>query len=123
MNPAPKWNPLSRCSRVFPLCIQGTRIVNKLNPYALPSWFRALKDEMKKSSFEKLSTFVKQKRKEGTVYPSPENVFSWTKRPLNEIKVSSIRTYRILGRFRNPGENENISKPSYEALNLFSDRT
>ena len=119
MSPSPKWNPLLKCSRAFPLCIQGTRIINKLNPYALFSWFRALKDEMKKSSFEKLSTFVKQKRKEGTVYPAPENVFSWTKRPLNEIKVSSIRTSRILERFRNPGENEIISKPSYEAPYLF----
>ena len=52
------------------------------------SWFDALKAEMEKDSFRSLSKFVKEQRSKGTVYPTPENVFSWTKRPLYEIKVT-----------------------------------
>jgi len=52
-----------------------------------PSWFNALKDVMEKTKFKSLSEFVKQKRAKGTVYPKPMDVFSWTKMPMNKIKV------------------------------------
>ena len=51
------------------------------------TWFDALHDQLKKKSFAKLADFVKRQRKQGTVYPTPENVFNWTRRPLEEIKV------------------------------------
>ena len=57
-----------------------------------PSWFKALHDVMKKEKFEKLADFVKKKRSSGTVYPKPMDVFNWTKRPLNKIKVNDILT-------------------------------
>ena len=53
------------------------------------TWLNVLKDEMSKTRFSALADFVKSQRKVTTVYPSEMNVFSWTKKSLNEIKASS----------------------------------
>jgi len=51
------------------------------------SWFNALQPEMDKEYFKKLSKFVSDKRNIETVYPTVENVFRWTVKSLNKIKV------------------------------------
>ncbi|XP_053407280.1 uracil-DNA glycosylase-like isoform X2 [Mercenaria mercenaria] len=52
------------------------------------SWKEALQDEFSKPYFEKLNKFVMSERSKGTVYPQPENVFSWTKAcTVNDVKV------------------------------------
>jgi len=51
------------------------------------SWFNAMKPEMDKEYFQKLSKFVSQKRDAETVYPTVENVFRWTSKSLSKIKV------------------------------------
>ncbi|XP_065289296.1 uracil-DNA glycosylase-like isoform X2 [Dermacentor albipictus] len=43
------------------------------------SWFGALEQEFTKEYFVKLNSFVQEERRKFTVYPSHENVFSWTK--------------------------------------------
>ena len=53
------------------------------------SWFNAMKSEMDKEYFQKLSKFVSQKRDAETVYPTVQNVFRWTSKSLSRIKVSS----------------------------------
>lgn len=42
------------------------------------TWFRALQGEFDKPYFKKLSSFVKQQRETKTVFPPPEQVFTWT---------------------------------------------
>uniref|UniRef100_A0A6G1SEJ9 Uracil-DNA glycosylase n=1 Tax=Aceria tosichella TaxID=561515 RepID=A0A6G1SEJ9_9ACAR len=42
------------------------------------SWFKALQNEFEKPYFKKLSTFVQDQRKAKTVYPPPEQVYTWT---------------------------------------------
>jgi len=51
------------------------------------SWFNAMKSEMDKEYFQKLSKFVSQKRDAETVYPTVQNVFRWTSKSLDKIKV------------------------------------
>lgn len=52
------------------------------------SWRKALETEFSKPYFEKLSEFVHEQREKATVYPTPENVFSWTRAcTLDEVKV------------------------------------
>ena len=53
------------------------------------SSFNAMKSEMDKEYFQKLSKFVSQKRDAETVYPTVENVFRWTSKSLSKIKVST----------------------------------
>ena len=53
------------------------------------SWFNAMKPELDKEYFQKLSKFVSQKRDAETVYPTVQNVFRWTSKSLSKIKVSS----------------------------------
>lgn len=65
------------------------------------SWFGALEQEFSKEYFVKLSTFVQEERRKFTVYPSHEDVFSWTKScDVNKVKVV------ILGQdpYHNPGQ-------------------
>lgn len=64
-------------------------------------WYNILKDEFKKDYMSNLSSFIKKKRSEGTVYPSPENVFNAYKFvPYSDVKVC------IVGQdpYINPGE-------------------
>lgn len=42
------------------------------------SWFKALQPEFEKPYFKKLSSFVEQQRKTKTVFPPPDQVFTWT---------------------------------------------
>lgn len=65
------------------------------------SWFGALEQEFSKEYFVKLNSFVQEERRKYTVYPSHENVFSWTKScEVNKVKVV------ILGQdpYHNPGQ-------------------
>uniref|UniRef100_A0A1E1XE03 Uracil-DNA glycosylase n=1 Tax=Amblyomma aureolatum TaxID=187763 RepID=A0A1E1XE03_9ACAR len=65
------------------------------------SWFAALEPEFSKDYFVKLSSFVQDERRRYTVYPSHENVFTWTKScEVNKVKVI------ILGQdpYHNPGQ-------------------
>ena len=59
---------------------KGLEVIDK-------SWFNAMKPEMDKEYFQKLSKFVLQKRDAETVYPTVENVFRWTSKSLSKIKV------------------------------------
>jgi len=88
------------------------------------TWFDALHGELKKKSFTKLAEFVKEQRKKGTVFPAPDNVFSWTRRPLSEIKVV------ILGQdpYHGPNQAHGLSfsvlpptKPPPSLLNMFKE--
>lgn len=52
------------------------------------SWFRALEPEFAKPYFIQLSKFVAEERQKKTIYPSPENVFSWTRAcDIKDVKV------------------------------------
>ncbi|KAL3864642.1 hypothetical protein ACJMK2_006307 [Sinanodonta woodiana] len=44
-----------------------------------PSWFKALEPEFSKPYFIELSKFVESERRKGTVYPPPEDVFTFTR--------------------------------------------
>ena len=57
------------------------------------SWFQALEEEFNKPYFEQLSTFVSLERNRNTVFPSSEDVWSWTSR----TRIQDIRVV-ILGR-------------------------
>lgn len=53
-----------------------------------PSWFFALESEFSKPYFRKLSQFVEAERMKHKVYPSPENVWTWTRTcTVSEVKV------------------------------------
>lgn len=53
-----------------------------------PTWFKALEGEFSKDYMKRLGEFVAGERARGTVYPTAENVFSWTRLcPLREVKV------------------------------------
>ncbi|XP_059144768.1 uracil-DNA glycosylase-like [Physella acuta] len=55
------------------------------------SWFTALEPEFSKEYFIKLGTFIAEERKKGTVYPPPEQVFSWTRTcRIDSVKVVII---------------------------------
>lgn len=52
------------------------------------SWFAALEPEFSKEYFRKLSKFLSEERSKYTVYPPPENVFTWTRCcDINKVKV------------------------------------
>lgn len=53
-----------------------------------PSWYKALEPEFAKPYFSTLANFVEEERKKYTVYPSADEVFSWTCiTPVKETKV------------------------------------
>jgi hypothetical protein len=61
-----------------------------------PTWFQALEAEFRKPYFLKLSAHIEAERKKFAVYPSEEEVWSWTTRtPIQDTKVV------ILGKCRN----------------------
>lgn len=68
---------------------------NKVTPI-LPlnigqSWFTVLKDEFSKPYFIKLNKFVMDERKSYTIFPPPNEVFSWTQYcSMDEVKVIII---------------------------------
>ncbi|XP_069475537.1 uracil-DNA glycosylase isoform X5 [Ambystoma mexicanum] len=52
------------------------------------TWKEALSGEFVKPYFAKLTTFVAEERKRGTVYPPPHQVFTWTQMcPIRDVKV------------------------------------
>ena len=52
------------------------------------SWFKALEAEFKKPYFAALSAFVTKERSTGTIFPSFEEVWSWTTRTdIRETRV------------------------------------
>jgi uracil-DNA glycosylase len=52
------------------------------------SWKEKLADEFSKEYFEKLTEFVKNEYKEGTVYPGPKNIFrAFELCPFEKVKV------------------------------------
>ncbi|KAK6635746.1 hypothetical protein RUM44_001000 [Polyplax serrata] len=52
------------------------------------SWFFALENEFSKPYFKKLSEFVESERSKFTVYPTPENVWTWTRMcSTSQVKV------------------------------------
>ncbi|KAJ7349103.1 uracil-DNA glycosylase [Mycena albidolilacea] len=52
------------------------------------SWFEALRDEFEKPYFTKLKKFLAEERKKYTIYPSMENVYSWSRlTPLGSVRV------------------------------------
>ena len=57
------------------------------------SWFEALEAEFNKPFFTELNTFVSAERRRSTVFPSSEDVWSWTTR----TSIQDIRVV-ILGR-------------------------
>lgn len=59
-----------------------------LDPDMGVTWFYALENEFKKPYFKKLSEFVITERMKATVYPKPDDVWSWTKMcPISRVKV------------------------------------
>lgn len=57
------------------------------------SWFQVLEEEFNKPYFKELNSFVSAQRGRGTVFPSREDVWSWTTR----TSIQDIRVV-ILGR-------------------------
>lgn len=70
------------------------------------SWFRALQAEFDKQYFKKLSAFVQQERKNKTVYPPEDKVYSWT----HHHNIKDTRVI-ILGQdpYFNPGQAHGLS--------------
>jgi len=59
-----------------------------LHPNIGASWYRALAPEFTKPYFAKLSEFVVKERNNHTVYPTEEDVWSWTRYcQIKEVKV------------------------------------
>lgn len=55
------------------------------------SWFEQLQGEFKKPYFVKLKQFVKREQKEHTVFPPPEDIYSWSRlTPFHQVKVVII---------------------------------
>ncbi|KAJ6608637.1 uracil-DNA glycosylase-like protein [Mycena sp. CBHHK59/15] len=53
-----------------------------------PTWFKALSDEFEKLYFLKLKKFLSRERRSHTIYPSMENIYSWSRlTPLDSVKV------------------------------------
>lgn len=65
------------------------------------SWFRALEPEFKKAYFLKLSQFLVKERASKRIFPSEENVWTWT----NMCEISDVKVV-ILGQdpYHNPGQ-------------------
>uniref|UniRef100_A0A0B7BAH3 Uracil-DNA glycosylase n=2 Tax=Arion vulgaris TaxID=1028688 RepID=A0A0B7BAH3_9EUPU len=56
-----------------------------------PSWFTALEQEFSKEYFSQLSQFIAAERKNSTVYPPADQVFTWTTAcALRSVKVVII---------------------------------
>lgn len=52
------------------------------------SWFSALEEEFRKPYFTKLNGFLETERSRGTVFPSSEEVWSWTTRTsIQDVRV------------------------------------
>lgn len=52
------------------------------------TWFNALEPEFKKDYFQKLSSFLEVERKNHTIYPPSDQVFTWTQTcKISDIKV------------------------------------
>lgn len=49
-----------------------------LHPNIGVTWFKALQGEFEKPYFKTLSSFVQEERKRKTVFPPPDQVFTWT---------------------------------------------
>ncbi|KAJ7221739.1 uracil-DNA glycosylase [Mycena pura] len=53
-----------------------------------PTWFETLRDEFEKPYFLKLKEFISTERKAHTIYPSLDNIYSWSRlTPLDNVKV------------------------------------
>ncbi|KAF7305139.1 Uracil-DNA glycosylase [Mycena kentingensis (nom. inval.)] len=53
-----------------------------------PTWYEALRGEFTKPYFVKLKAFISAERKAHTIYPSIENIYSWSRlTPLDKVKV------------------------------------
>nr|GAT60055.1 uracil-DNA glycosylase [Mycena chlorophos] len=53
-----------------------------------PTWYEALRSEFNKPYFVKLKAFIADERKSYTIFPSPENIYSWSRlTPLDNVKV------------------------------------
>jgi len=53
-----------------------------------PTWFKALQPEFSKPYFRQLSEFVTTERGRATVFPTREEVWSWTTRtPIHDVRV------------------------------------
>ncbi|KAF7294722.1 Uracil-DNA glycosylase [Mycena indigotica] len=52
------------------------------------TWYEALRGEFTKSYFIKLKAFIAEERKSNTIYPSVDNIYSWSRlTPLDTVKV------------------------------------
>lgn len=70
------------------------------------TWFRALREEFEKPYFKKLSAFVQQERKNKTVFPPEDQVYTWT----HHHDIKSTRVV-ILGQdpYHGPGQAHGLS--------------
>jgi len=64
-----------------------------------PTWFKALKGELKKPYFKRLDDFVGRERSRNNIYPSPDLVWAWT----HHFDISETKVV-IIG--KNPWTNE-----------------
>ncbi|KAF5373140.1 hypothetical protein D9758_001573 [Tetrapyrgos nigripes] len=98
------------------------------------SWYNALKDEFEKDYFRKLKGFLETELKSHTVYPSLQNVYSWSRlTPLNSVKVVILGqdpyhnvgqahglSFSVLPPTKPPGSLKNIYKQMATDIPSFS---
>ncbi|XP_054168754.1 uracil-DNA glycosylase-like [Oppia nitens] len=68
---------LTKCD-IRDIIIKQSVVTPALSTNIGHTWFRALKPEFSKDYFIKLSQFLELERKRETIYPSIDEVFSWT---------------------------------------------
>lgn len=64
------------------------KLTPALSPNIGHSWFNALEPEFRKAYFRGLSAFLQEERRTKTIFPPPENVFTWANRcDIRDVKV------------------------------------
>ncbi|XP_043218827.1 uracil-DNA glycosylase-like isoform X2 [Amphibalanus amphitrite] len=76
-------SPAALRSELLKLCA----VHKVLHPSMALGWYKALKTEFDKPYFKKLSEFVTAQRRQHTVFPRAEHVFSWAAGDVNDVKV------------------------------------
>lgn len=55
-----------------------------------PGWYYALQKELKSPSFKKLKEFLREEEKKYTIYPPKEQIYSWSRSPIDDIRCCII---------------------------------
>jgi hypothetical protein len=85
---SPEQRQRALASRLHAKIVRASRQLSVLSPTIGPTWFAALESEFEKPYFSQLSSRIEAERRQHTVYPSQEEVWSWTTRtPIHDTRV------------------------------------